>query len=97
MPSLFFIVGFFQLYKVALAYVPSVGVMEVGAKQVQVERVAFHIFDEWFKLALSSLYAKFLEQRNAGFLGQTREFVFRGGGLPIGSQVRNRISGSHDA
>ena len=46
MAALFLGVGFFELDEIAMADVTAMRVAEVGAKKVESERVAFHVFNE---------------------------------------------------
>src|SRR6266851_7667988 len=69
MSSLFLSVGFLEFDEVALSDVAAVGVAKITAKQIQSERVAFHILNQRLELLLRSLYSERPEQRHASFFG----------------------------
>jgi hypothetical protein len=74
-----------------------VGVAKVSAKQIQGERVAFHLLHQRLELLLRARHPERAEQRHASIWRKAQEVHHRGGGLPIGAQVRDRIAGGDNA
>jgi hypothetical protein len=103
-------IGLFELHQIALTDVPGVAVAQVAAEQVQGERVAFHILDQFLELipkppALgdadvfpeTSLHPAQLEQLHPRSRGTALELFLPHGSSEGGAQVRDGIAGGDDA